>query len=155
MSNILLIGPLWGNAAHGAEPGIYDALIELGHNVSVWDHRVRRYKIAGSNDLNTIELDTENADIFSDLEKQEIVLAPGPGQIPEILNSKMFKATQGALRIMWNSEPVRLGNYKARVESNKKHFQVFATFDESEIPLYKQVFLPISPMAKVYHFLQE
>lgn len=154
---ILLIGPYWGNATHGAEPGIYDALIELGHEVSIWDHRVRKYRIfGGDSDLEGIELDTTNVDVLSDVENCTKVLCPGPGLNPDILDSKIFKNTESALRILWNSEPIRLGNYKGRIERNKKHFHVICTFDESEIPLYKDLginalFLPQAFNPKWYH----
>ena len=137
MKNILLLGPLWGNAKHGAEVGVYDALVELGHNVSVWDHRVGKYRMDGQ-DI-PADKSTKHLDIFADIENIDVVLCLGPGLTPELIASPIFKATKNCLRILWNSEPIRLDNYRQKVKENKKHFSVICTFDESEIPLYKSM----------------
>jgi hypothetical protein len=138
---MLLVGPLWGNANHGAECGIYDALLKLGHEVSVWDYRTRRYRLAGAerNDLGDVDPNNPGELIFGDTADAEITLVPGAGLKPEILESRLWRNTGGSIRVLWNSEPIRLGNYRGRIQDNKSHFQVFFTFDESEIPLYRDI----------------
>lgn len=138
---VLLVGPYWGNANHGAECGIYDALVELGYQVSIWDYRTRRYRLAGSerNDLGDVDPNNPGDLVFADTSDAEVTLVPGAGLKPDVLESRLWRNTVGSVRALWNSEPIRLGNYRGRIEANRDHFQVFFTFDESEIPLYKEM----------------
>lgn len=137
---ILLIGPYYQNFKHGAEVGIFDALKSLGHEVAVWDYRINAYltteglKIATATDLATLADLTKN-------ESWDLVLCPGAGLPPVVLESPMWaKIIQtGAMRILWNSEPIRLPEYRAKVEAQKKNFHLTCTFDESEIPLYRDM----------------
>ncbi len=150
---ILLVGPLWGNAGHGAECGIYDALVELGHEVSVWDYRKRRYRIAGAerNDLGDVDPNNPGELVFEDTADAEITLVPGAGLVPEILESRLWRNTAASVRVLWNSEPLRLGNYKGRVQANVPHFQVFFTFDESEIYLYREIGVEASFLPQAFN----
>jgi len=135
--NFLLLGPYYSNAKHGAEVGIYDALKELGHNVSVWDYRANSYLTCEG-----LKLSTHDQGLLSEIIKNdscEIVLCPGAGLSDEILNSQIWNKYKDCLKIIWNSEPIRLENYRGRIEKQKKHFHLFFTFDESEIPFYKQI----------------
>lgn len=137
---ILLVGPYWANGAHGAEPGVYDALRELGHEVSVWDYRTKRYRIGGAEiDLPTDGENSVSIDIHKDVEDIDTTLCLGAGLQSEQRNSALWMLTKHSLRVLWNSEPIRLGNYKGRISDNKDQFQVFCTFDETEIPLYKEI----------------
>jgi len=135
--NILLVGPYYGNAKHGAEVGIYNALKELDHNVSVWDYRVGAYLTAEG-----VKLQTKDDGFLSEIIKNDacdVVLCPGAGLSDDVLSSPIWKKYKDCLKILWNSEPIRLENYKGRIEKQKKHFQMFFTFDQSEIPLYKEM----------------
>ena len=150
---ILLVGPLWANAGHGAECGVYDALVELGHDVSVWDYRKRIYRIAGADrqDLHNIDPNNPGDLIFGDTLECEVTLVPGAGLQPEILESRLWRNTNGTLRVLWNSEPIRLGNYRGRVEANASHFQLVFTFDESEIPLYRDIGIEASFLPQAFN----
>lgn len=129
--NILLVGPYFANGKHGAEPGIYDALIELGHNVSIWDYRKNSIKIFNGIRINGI--------VDSILDDQyDIILCPGAGLPDSILESKIWKKLDG-LKVLWNSEPIRLPNYRDRIFKQKNEYNIHFTFDESEIPLYKKL----------------
>lgn len=136
--NVLLVGPYYGNAKHGAEVGIYNALKELDCNVSVWDYRVGSYLTAEGVRLQTKSEDGVLFEIIKN-DSCDIVLCPGAGLPDEVLNSPIWKKYKDCLKILWNSEPIRLESYRAKVEKQKKHFQVIFTFDESEIPLYREI----------------
>ena len=135
--NILLIGPYFANAGHGAEIGIYDALIELGHAVDIWDFRVHKFKIHEHEEVLT-EIDQNSPSDLVISRNYDFVLSPGAGLTDAILQSKIFKSLD-CLKVIWNSEPIRLNNYKGRIARNKDHFHAFFTFDESEISLYNEL----------------
>jgi hypothetical protein len=150
--NVLLVGPMWGNATHGAEPGVYDALCELGHSVSVWDYRVKRYRIGeGEIDIPVEGYDHVDNEIIEDIEDIDITLCLGAGLQQEQRNSALWLLTSHTLRVLWNSEPIRLGNYKGRILDNKDEFQVFCTFDETEIPLYKEIGIDAHFLPQAYN----
>lgn len=134
--NILLMGPLWGNALHGAEPGIYDALLSLGHKVSVWDYRKEIYRVNGKDlanfDPNQVPFEVNNDQV-------DVVLCPGAGLPKKIINSSLWNQFDKKHKVIWNSEPIRLEAYKNKILENKKYFNAFFTFDESEIELYKSL----------------
>lgn len=140
--HILLIGPYWNNAKHGAEVGVYNALIELGHKVSIWDYRANRYRIEQEDIPDEI-----SSIIIEDVKNVDCVLCLGPGLPDHVIESEIFQES-GDLRVLWNSEPIRLPDYLSKMRDNKKHFSVICTFDESELPLYRDqlginaVFLP-------------
>ena len=121
--HILLLGPYWNNSTHGAEVGVYDALVELKHNVSVWDHRAEKYRMAGQ-DL-TADKNTRHPDILQDIDDIDVVLCLGPGLTPQLIDSPIFKATSNCLRILWNSEPIRLDDYKNKIIQNKNLFSIY------------------------------
>ncbi len=149
---ILLVGPYWANGAHGAEPGVYDALCELGHDVSVWDYRAKRYRIGeGKVDTITDGYDSVDNSICDDIEDIDVTLCLGAGLKPEQRLSVLWLLTKHTLRILWNSEPIRLDNYKGRISDNKNEFQVFYTFDESEIPLYKEIGIEASFLPQAFN----
>ncbi|MHA2217943.1 MAG: glycosyltransferase family protein [Candidatus Hodarchaeales archaeon] len=117
---------------------MHDALIELGHKVSIWDYRVEEYQLAEADyAFDCVKPNSPPSEVLAD--DPEITLCLGPGLNPDILESVIWKSTRDSLRILWNSEPIRLGNYRNKIEANKKHFGMFCTFDESEIPLYKKL----------------
>ena len=155
--NILLIGPLWGNAKHGAEPGVYDALVELGHNVAVWDFRTKRFRNLNGVDLDNIDPNNPPTNIAT---PYDMVLSLGAGLTENIINTTLWNCIKCcAVRVLWNSEPIRLGNYRGRIELNQKEFTTFCTFDESEVPIYAELgiqahFLPQGFNPKWYHPLQ-
>lgn len=132
---VLLIGPLVANAGHGAEVGIYDALVELGHDVICFDPRVNRF-IAEYDDVTPV------FGTFGELANQipdwDVVLCSGPGLPPKLHELGALDLVNG-LKVMWNSEPIRLANYRERVSAQKDSFDVIATFDESELPLYEKM----------------
>lgn len=127
----LLIGPYWGNGAWGSEPGIYDGLRKLGHDVSVWDPRVKWYMFADEKEVEC-EGKMEVGRPF------DLILCPGPGLPDPVLESQLFKSLEGP-KVLWNSEPLRLENYYRKVESQKGIFDFTFTFDESEIFLYRRL----------------
>ncbi len=142
---ILLVGPLFANSTHGAEVGIYDALKELGHEIYAWDYRSNKflYQEGGYIDHN------KNKELpITDF---DFVLCPGAGLSPDIMGCNGWKSTKNSLRILWNSEPIRLGNYRGRVENNRKEFQLFFTFDESEIPIYKKIGINALPLFQAFN----
>jgi spore maturation protein CgeB len=136
--NILLIGPFYANATHGAECGVYDALVELGHYVSVWDYRCKSYLTSEGLRLST---QTSNKTLLeiTDNDLHDLVICLGPGLPDEVIQSKIWKRLKDTFRVLWNSEPLRLPQYKEKMIKQKKHFNMFCTFDESEIPIYKQL----------------
>lgn len=125
---ILLLGPLVANAKHGAEVGIYDACKKLGHNVKCWDYRA-----------NVLVLDqTIRPFVGQEIISADLVLCPGAGVTNQVLESITWKASR-AFKVLWNSEPIRLENYKGRIKEQKGKYNYYFTFDESEIPLYNDL----------------
>ncbi len=144
MSKILLIGPIISNSPHSAEGGVYDALHELGHDTVCYDPRVN--KIVHGPDMNSSEFV-----LFDEFAHQhsvwDVILCLGPGLPPKLYESGILNLVEG-FKICWNSEPIRLEHYYDRVIGQSKSFDMIATFDESEIQLYKNagcnnvIFLP-------------
>lgn len=127
---ILLIGPLWANAGHGAECGIFDGLKSLGHEVCAWDCRDKKYMDRFGNVVGfTGEAESKSFDV---------ILIPGPGLPDPILQSTAFKTLKGP-KVLWNSEPLRLPSYYRKVEAQKGIYDHTFTFDESEIFLYRRL----------------
>lgn len=129
---ILLIGPYWGNSDWGSEPGIYDGLCKLGHDVRVWDHRVKRFMSSDGEAINDYKGHIES------IEQIDFVLAPGPGLPDPVLNSVYFKSLR-CPKILWCCEPLRLPSYYRKMADQKDVFDFFFTFDESEIFLYRRL----------------
>jgi spore maturation protein CgeB len=129
---ILLIGPYYANAGHGAECGIYDALVELGHEVEVLDLRAMKFK----------RLHLPEPKNFTKThpfrETYDLILCPGPGLPPEYYHSSFWNLLEG-VKVLWNSEPLRLGQYENRMVKNLGKFHAYLTFDESEIPIYREL----------------
>jgi hypothetical protein len=67
---VVLVGPIIGNALHGAEVGIFDALVELGHHVLAIDPRVDK-QMNSSGEVFPIDYE---AKIHAN-----IILCPGAG----------------------------------------------------------------------------
>ena len=134
--NVLLIGPLFANAGHGAECGIFDALVNLGLNVSCFDPR--------TNDIVTHADGQERMfrhgwhEFTRAHTDWDLILCPGPGLPPKLYESGLLDMVNGT-KVLWNSEPIRLANYRQRVKSQKDSFDIIATFDESELPLYEKM----------------
>ena len=136
--NILLCGKPISNAAHGAEVGVHYALEKLGHQVSIFDVG----KKAPEENLN---------------KPYDIVLCMGAG-IPKKFDkdSRLIKAITNNFSILWNSEPIKLPSYYSKVEEQKKLFNLHATFDANEIPIYENMgcnatFLPQAGHPEWYH----
>jgi spore maturation protein CgeB len=148
---IVLLGPYFKGtkiSLHNAEIGIYSALVELGHNVTVYDYR---HKVILANNLqyNNIEIDSV---IFNTImtDDYDLTLCPGAGLPDEVLNSQWWNDLK-SLKILWCSEPIRLESYRDKVNKQKKHFDLFFTFDESEIPLYKKIGINALWLPQGYH----
>ena len=146
-AKILLVGPYWGNAGHGAEIGCFDALVELGHEVDIWDNRVKKYLL--NDNLIPYEDETNPPSAIVG-HSYDLILALGPGFKTEVRQSPIWKGLDG-LKILWCSEPIRLGGYKNSVTANKENFHAFFTFDESEIPLYKEIGIDAEWLPQAYN----
>jgi spore maturation protein CgeB len=133
---VLLVGPYYSNAKHGAEVGIFDALKACGHEVGIWDYRTKTFTFTNGTILGSIEADLPADQPDLDM-NYDVVVVPGAGLVDSVLHSKLWKSIKGT-KVLWNSEPVRLENYAGRVARNKADFDFFCTFDESEIPVYKK-----------------
>lgn len=138
---ILLGGPLLSKngefSLHNAEVGIYEALLKLGHEVVAWDYRNQLLLFPNKDKiLKSTFFDDQELFIDKDF---DFVLFPGPGITEKISKSKAWKSIKHNKKVVWCSEPIRLQNYKDRMSVNKKNFDIFFTFDESEIPLYKNI----------------
>lgn len=128
---ILLIGPIFANRLHGAEVGIYSALQELGVDVVAYDPRTRLY------DDPRIAQPTEiPVEKFSPTDEFDFVLCPGPGAADAVV--PLLQRVHG-VKVLWNSEPIRLDHYREKVARQSNLFDVHFTFDESEIPLYEKL----------------
>jgi hypothetical protein len=130
VSYILLLGPYFGNFKHGAEVGIESALVELGHKVVVWDPRINKLK--SSDVVNPFNGSYKLGGTY------DFVLCPGAGLPKKVLESVFFKSLS-CPKILWNSEPIRLQAYRDKVNNQKHLYDYTFTFDESEIPLYKEL----------------
>jgi len=149
---ILLLGPYFGNRLHGAEVGIYDALVELGYETWVFDPRVS--KIMDPDKQVWESKGPSPRYPFS------VVVCPGPGLPVGVTDSTWFRSLENAKKVLWNSEPVRLKNYRERVESQKGLYDFTFTFDESEISIYSKMgidakWLPCGFNPKWYRPLQK
>ena len=113
MKRVLLIGPMFANAGHGAECGIFDALCELGCDVTCWDPRQDKgcSWAPGFDEAAQYEVDPEVDARRGGGEEFDLILCPGPGLPDKVLESKLFLTTKGP-RVLWNSEPIRLAQYR-------------------------------------------
>lgn len=128
--HILLLGPIVRNRLHGAEPCIFNALNELGHKVWAYDYRDNKYVMPNGNILN---------DGLTILEKQyDVILCPGAGLPSSIYEANWWNEIKG-VKTLWNSEPIRLESYYNKMKGNIGKFDLYCTFDESEIPIYKEL----------------
>jgi len=151
--NILLIGPYFKNTGHGAECGIYDALKELGHFVTIFDNRINKIRLSGR-DIQMVHID--NIINTLSIYPFDIVLCPGPG-LTEPLKSNLKRFS--GKKIFWNSEPIRLNGYKNKAIENKHIFDYYFTFDESEVCLYNTIDIDAKFLPQAYnprwYFAQE
>ncbi len=122
---IVLVGPFFANEKHGSERGVFNALVELGHDVSAWDPRTKEYFYKG------VKVPIgQISHIPADL-----VLCLGPGVQQDVLNSDLWRNLK-CLKALWSSEPIRLPQYRDKIITQKGQFGHYFSFDESEIPLY-------------------
>ncbi|MCK5617419.1 glycosyltransferase [Candidatus Pacearchaeota archaeon] len=130
---ILLIGPLIANAGHGAESGIYDALVDLGHKVFCYDPRADQVvsRHAGA-------FFKSFASFVRKMPSWDLILCPGPGIPHKLHESGLLNSLEGK-KVLWNSEPIRLEHYRERIVNQSYLFDLICTFDESEIPLYQNL----------------
>lgn len=127
--HILLVGPYFGNKGHGAEEGIADSIQLLGHELSIYDPRTRTLRI---NEKNIEKID------FVVAGSPDLVLVAGAGGPPKIFETNAWRRCK-CPKVNWNSEPVRLDNYRDKIVSQKDEFDFFFTFDESEVPIYNEM----------------
>ena len=126
---ILLIGPYFANANHGAEVGIYDALISLGHDVIVYDHR-KDLVMQGDASCPAGLIRVHQGEF-------DLILCPGPGLPAKVLESPFWENVKGH-KVLWNSEPIRLSAYRNKIKDQWQEFDTIFTFDDTEIGLYKE-----------------
>lgn len=129
--NVLLLGPMFQNQDHGAEVGVFEAFMELGHNITVWDYRANKIGNCKSDKVLT------NEGVL--LQKWDLVLSLGAGLPDNVLGSDVWKfiKEQECPRVCWNSEPVKLKQYKDKVTKQIGEFTHWFTFDETEVGLYR------------------
>jgi len=135
--NFTIFGPFFGNKLHGAEQGVYSGLKELGHNVSVYDYRTGEYLSSEG-----IKIKISDKNILLEVIKNDatdIVLCLGPGLPDEVVESDIWKKYKLCIKVLWTSEPIRLIEYKAKMIKQKGRFNYIFTFDQSEIPIYKEI----------------
>jgi hypothetical protein len=128
---ILLVGPIFANAGHSAEEGVYDALRALEHEVDVWDHRAQSYQWSDGSKHKCQGMVPAGKPF-------DVVLCLGPGLPKSVLESILFKSLNG-IKVLWNSEPIRLPAYREKLVSQKGVFKKFFSFDESELPIYREL----------------
>lgn len=131
--NILLISPFFSGQKHRAEIGVVNALRQLNHNVSIWDHREHKFR---HNDLSVEDNFDPN---LTNIKSYDLILSLGPGLSQMVLDSVLWRKTK-AIRAIWNSEPIRLPQYYSRFEKQKDEYDYIFTFDESEVPIYEKAF---------------
>lgn len=129
--NVLILGPYFANANHGCEIGVYHSLIELEHKVRVYDYRQERFMDEYGNSYIVPIGEVRVGDV-------DVVLCPGAGLPEKVLAQSWWQSCRGR-KVLWNSEPIRLQNYRDRVLRQKGEYHVTFTFDESEIPLYRDI----------------
>lgn len=129
---ILVIGPYFQEgetSTHNCEVGVYNALRELHHEVYLLDPRSDIYiGFRGDRYMHRTEADGE----------VDLILCPGCGTNPKIFKTKFWRQSK-ALKVNWNSEPLMLPEYYAKLKQQKDEFDLFFTFDEAEIPLYRSL----------------
>jgi len=143
---VCIIGKYFANLKHGAEQGIVDALREfIGFdNVDIMEPP------------RTHDTWTKCAQILATI-KYDLILIIGPGLPLAALECNEFcRELINQKTISWNSEPIRLPNYRSRIERNGELIDEWATFDEGEIPLYEKLgvkafFLPQAFNPKWYY----
>jgi len=135
---ILIVGPYRdGNdiSLHRAEVGIHKAFMQLGYETWLYDHR--KGDVWYNDQIIISSSDAWEPDflIKAGVTNFDLVLAVGPGLPDNIIHSKWWESLSG-LKCLWTSEPVRLKSYFDRMATQKDSFDMFFTFDESEIPIF-------------------
>lgn len=134
MMNIAIFGKYFSNAGHGAECGVVDALRELGHKIWIFDYPASKIQLANKT---TLDFDGSDAEIKNF--NFDFVLAIGPGLPPSITkNANIRNFFNRHKSIAWNSEPIRLKQYLDRLACQHTMFDLWATFDEGEVPIYHE-----------------
>ncbi|RKY43090.1 MAG: hypothetical protein DRP85_00915 [Candidatus Makaraimicrobium thalassicum] len=128
---ILLIGSYYKNQFHGAEVGIYNALKKLEHKVDILDLQATQGKFGDS-----IVYNQNLNELAEHAGKYDFILVVGAGINPDRLTDKVKSLLANHVTVVWNSEPIRLNNYRDRLLLQKHYYNFFFTFDEGEIPLY-------------------
>jgi hypothetical protein len=133
---ILLIGPYFGNKGHAAENGVYDAIRKCGHKCYVYDNRTKQILWLDGK-IENIDLEKHNGstELFDTI---DLTIVCGPGFTQNMIKSGLPKIMRG-VKVLWNSEPIRLSSYRERLCLNKELFDFFFTFDKTEVPIYQQL----------------
>jgi hypothetical protein len=133
---VLLVGPLKSNAPHGAECGIANALDKLAYPWDYFDPRLPHTQ----QDI----IDKAKANVNADL-----VLVLGCTPWNDFLET--FSKYYPSIPIVnWNSEEIRLPEYRERVDKFGYRFKHIFHFDESALPIYKEMGLEASFMPQGY-----
>lgn len=136
---ITVVGPYFANgniSKHNCEVGVFEALQKLGHEVNLYDPRSDRY-IQNSPTGTPGDVD--------------IILCPGCGTQPKVFDMPWWYHSN-ALKVNWNSEPLRLPEYMSKLSMQASQFDFFFTFDESEIPLYNSLGIEkVAWLPQAYH----
>jgi hypothetical protein len=159
--HICVIGKYFANAKHGAEQGIVDALRELNDDLedltSVDIFEPPQIFMGGVHGWDDIEYDWESCAELLGNTHYDLVLVVGPGLPKKALECREFcREIVNHRTVCWNSEPIRLPNYRSRVEQQGDLIDEWATFDEGEIPIYEELgakafFLPQAFNPKWYY----
>lgn len=140
---IIILGPYFGQdkkiSKHNAEVGIFNALKSNRPKDEIYLYDYRNDCVLLPNGVVL-----KNVSFQDDIFKQyidsnfDLIISVGPGIKPEILDSDWWRNIKN-IKVKWNSDPIRLPNYKDKINSQKEYFDVHFTFDESEIPLYSNL----------------
>ena len=131
---ILLIGKYFSNYSHGAEVGIVHALDSLnGEKTSIVDYHAKRFFDDGYYGSEFFDAALK----YICKNTYDLILAVGPGIPPDMAKLPHVKQLlENNLSICWNSEPIRLPNYRAKFLEQRDLFHYWATFSEDEVALY-------------------
>jgi hypothetical protein len=85
---------------------------------------------------------------FAPPEEFDFVLCPGPGAAGRMV--PVLQRIKGP-KVLWNSEPIRLEQYRSKVEDQKGLWDYTFTFDESELDLYADLGINAGWLPQAFH----
>jgi hypothetical protein len=134
--NICLCGASIRNKTHGAEVGVQDALVELGHSVALLDFGAKT-----SVDINGQYDRGDHTSIVNHIKMNyDFILTMGAGLPVGVSNNKDIQQFfNDNLSVLWSSEPLRLPNYRERITQQQELFDIYFSFDEGECPIYENI----------------